>query len=235
MARTNKSRLTQAEILTVASQQFLKEGYGKTTVRSIAAELGRSTGNLTFYYPTKEHMLAELTEMLCDFQWHMMEKEADDGLSSIMALCLELASMAAICEEDAIMKEFYLASYTTPMSLEIIRRSDARRAKEVFSQTCSGWTDAQFTEAEILVSGIEYTTLMTTGDSLPLEDRIVGALNQILSIYGVPEETRKTKIDKVLAMDFRSIGRKSHEELKEFVRKRNIDTLDELVHVSKQF
>lgn len=235
MARINKSMLTKTEILTVASQQFLNQGFSKTTLRSIAEELDMSTGNITFYYPTKEHMLAELTEILCNFQWHTMEQEADDGLSSVMAICLEIAAMAAICEEDPVMKEFYLTTYTNQMSLEIIRKNDAKRAKEVFADICPDWTDDQFVQAETLVSGIEYATMMTTGDSLPLENRIAGAINQILGIYGVPEETRRMKIDKILHMDFRTIGQRTHKQLKEFVLKTNTETLDELVHVGRRY
>lgn len=234
MARINKSMLTKTEILMVASQQFLEQGFSKTTLRSIAEELDMSTGNITFYYPTKEHMLAELTEILCNFQWHIMEQEADEGLSSIMAVCLEIAAMAAICEEDPVMKEFYLSTYTNTMSLEIIRRNDARRAKEVFAEVCADWTDDRFTQAETMVSGIEYATMMTTGDSLSLENRVAGAINQILSIYGISEEIRKKKIEKVLAMDFRSIGRKNHKKLREYVLKTNNDTLDELVHAGRR-
>ena len=55
-------------------------------------------------------------------------------------------------------------------------------------------------EAEILCSGIEYATLMTANDPVTLETRISGALNNILGIYGIPEETRKQKIQKVFAM-----------------------------------
>ena len=67
-----------------------------------------STGNMTFHFPTKEHLLAELVDMLCDFQWKLMEREAADGYSSIMAICLELVSMAAACEEDEIVRDFFL-------------------------------------------------------------------------------------------------------------------------------
>ena len=35
----------------------------------VAKALNMSPGNLTFHYPTKEHLLAVLTDMLCHFQW----------------------------------------------------------------------------------------------------------------------------------------------------------------------
>ena len=42
-----------------------------------------------------------------------------------------------------------------------------------------------------------------------------------MMIYNVPEEIRKIKIDKVLAMDYRSIGKRIFNEFKEYVEKEN--------------
>lgn len=217
MVRVNRSELTKLEIIRYATKKMLETGYTNTQVRAIAKELNMSPGNLTFHYRTKEDMLAELVELLCDFQWKMIEEEANDGLSSIMAICLELTAMAAICDTNAAAKDFYLSTYSSPMCLEIIRKNDTARAKEVFAQYCPDWTDEQFAEAEVLVSGIEYATLMTVGDPVSLETRIAGALNGILQIYNLPEETRRVKIRRVLAMDYRAIAERMLTELKQFV------------------
>ena len=180
-----------------------------------------SPGNVTFYFPTKEHLLAELVDLLCDFQWEMMKNEADDGISSIMAICLELTAMATMCEDDEIAKDFYISAYTSPICLEIIRENDRKRAKQVFREYCTDWTEEQFAEAEILVSGLEYATLMTTGGTVPMETRLTGALNLILMIYGIPEEIRQKKIRKVLAMDYYSIGRRVLLEFRKYVDEAN--------------
>ena len=217
MVRVNRSELTKLEIIRYATKKMLETGYTNTQVRAIAKELNMSPGNLTFHYRTKEDMLAELVELLCDFQWKMIEEEANDGLRSIMAICLELTAMAAICDTNAAAKDFYLSTYSSPMCLEIIRKNDTARAKEVFAQYCPDWTDEQFAEAEVLVSGIEYATLMTVGDPVSLETRIAGALNGILQIYNLPEETRRVKIRRVLAMDYRAIAERMLAELKQFV------------------
>ena len=71
--------LTQkVEIITEATQQFLEKGYSNTTVSAIAKGLEMSQGNLTFHFPTKEHLLSELIDMLCDYQWKMMKDEANE-------------------------------------------------------------------------------------------------------------------------------------------------------------
>lgn len=80
MARINKGALSRLEIIREASRQFLEKGYSSTTVTAIAKALEMSPGNLTFYFPTKEHLLAELVEALCSFQWKMMEEEANERI-----------------------------------------------------------------------------------------------------------------------------------------------------------
>ena len=207
--------ITRKEIIQVATQKFLELGYSNTSAKAISEEVGISTGNLTFHYPTKEHLLAKLTEMLCDFQWKMMDVVADEGETSLFAVCIELAAMASICEEDAIAKDFYLSSYMHTMSLDLIRKSDCKRAQMVFAEYCSDWTTEQYQVAEIMVSGVEYATLMCT-DETSLEDRIQGALNAIMLIYNVPEERRKHKIEKVMAMDYRDLGRRILQDFKEY-------------------
>lgn len=217
MARRKTGNVTKMAIVRVANRLFLERGFSDTSVKAIAQELGISTGHLTFYYPTKEHLLSVMVEKLCDFQWQMMKQTVDEGQTSIMAICLELVAMAAICEENAIAKDFYLSAYQSPMCLEIIRRNDADRAKAVFGEYCPGWKEENFAEAETLVSGIEYATLMTTQDSASLEIRIAGALNQILALFNVPAQTRKTKIEKVLKLDYSSLGKRILHEFQDYI------------------
>ena len=91
MARIDKGALTKLEIITEATKQFLEKGYRNTSANAVAKALGMSQGNLTFHFPTKEHLLAILVDMLCDFQWKLMENEADDNTDSVMSICLERA------------------------------------------------------------------------------------------------------------------------------------------------
>lgn len=224
-----KINATKKEIIQVATRMFLEKGFTDTSVKSICEQLGISTGNLTFHYPTKEHLLAVLVEMLCDFQWRMMERTVDEGSSSLMALCLELPAMASICEENQIAKDFYLSAYTHPMTLEIIRRNDTLRSRSVYGGYCDQWQDAHFVEAENLASGIEYATLMTTEPIEDLDLRISGALGAILQIYNVPEEVRRKHIRKVLQMDYRALGRRVLQEFIEYVHEISEEDLEELL------
>lgn len=221
---------TKYEIIRTGTRLFLEKGYSATTPKLICEELDISTGNLTYYFPTKEHLLAVLVEMLCSFQREMLQNTVQEqGRSSVLAVCLELASMAAASEQNEMIKDFFIASYVSPMCLEIVRRNDTLRAKEIYREYCPDWSDLQHIEAETLVSGIEFATLMTTPDSAPLETRLTGALNYILMIYNVPEEIRRQKIRKVLSLDYRKLGGIVLEQFKQFVEETNEHAFEELL------
>ena len=209
---------------------FLESGYSVTTPRRICSELDISTGNLTYYFPTKEHLLAVLVDILCRYQTEMLQDAAgEDPEASLLGVCLELATMASVSESNRIIYDMLRAAYCSPMSLEIIRRHDAERAKQIFRQYCPDWGEQEFAEAEILVSGMEYATLTVTDNGVPLDARIKGALKQILMIYHVPEPVRNSLIEKTLETDYRSLGTRVLEQFKEFVERNSEQALENLV------
>lgn len=230
MAHKKQNNVTKASIVRVATEKFLRSGYSGTTVKSISQELGISTGHITFYYPTKEHLLATLVDMLCDFQWKMMEGKDTEKKKDFSAMSLELAAMASMCQENEIARDFYLSAYTQPMTLDIIRRNDVRRARKVFGQYCPDWTDLMFAEAQVLASGIEYGTLMITESSPPLEVRIRGAMNQILGLYNIPQEIRQQLIKEALQQDYCAVGRQIFADFMAYIEQVNEQILEDLLN-----
>ena len=92
----------------------------------------------------------------------------------------------------------------------------------------------QFAEAETLVSGIEYSSLMTTGDSASVEKRISGAIHAVLGIYGVPKDVREAKVQKVLTKDYRKLASQMLPKFKEFIDKANDAEFDRLVQAKRE-
>lgn len=229
MARARKENPTRILIIKTATEMFFERGFSQTTVAGIAKEAGISTGNLTFHFPTKEHILDELVKKLCKFQWRAMEEATDEGKSSLLAYCLELTTMAAISEESEPMRDFFLSAYSLPMTLDSIRSNDIEKLKQIFGEYCGGWSDKQYAEAECIVSGIEYATLITTAHSPELPIRVEGALNSIMLLFGIPEKLRRQKVEKALALDYNTIGKKLLEDFKEFTRKENHRAVEELL------
>ncbi|MBQ2846686.1 MAG: TetR/AcrR family transcriptional regulator [Clostridia bacterium] len=234
MAELRKSKLIKHEIIKTATALFLEGGYSKTSPQMIAKELGISTGNLTYHYPTKEHLLAVLVEMLCEFQEKLIGYEADKGLGPAMSICIELMTVAAACEENEAARDFFVSTFQSSMCLDYLRKSHVERAKRIFAEQCKDWTDEQFIEAEILVHGIDYATIISSNALLPLDVRIAGALNQILNIYNVPEEIRREKIERVLSMDCHGLGERVLKEFISYVENTIDDAFDEMINNRKK-
>ena len=222
---------TKYEIIRTGTRLFLEKGYSATTPKLICDELDISTGNLTYYFPTKEHLLAVLAEMLCKFQGKTLQSIVkEEGASSLLAVCLEMAVIATVSEMEDKASDVFQAFYLSPMCLDVIRRNDTKRAKYIYSRFCPDWTEHQYIEAEILVSGIEYAVLTSTNELLPVEERLAGALNNMMTIFNVPEKTRQEKIEKILAMDYRAIGKQTIAQFKQFVKESNEHMFEELLN-----
>ena len=144
----------------------------------------------------------------------LIEEGTGTAAKVLEANAVKLASVLELVQK-------LVSTYQSKKCLKIIHSNDTARAKEVFAEFCPGWTDEQFREAEILVAGIEHATLNAIDKTVPLETRISGALNTIMMIYNVPEEIRRIKIEKVLAIDYRSIGKRIFNEFREYVEKAN--------------
>lgn len=227
MAR-RRVKTTKLDIIRCATNLFLQQGYSATSSTQVSESLGISNGNLTYYFPAKDHLLAVLVDMLCNYQWKLMEMEANDGISSVLAICLELAIMAHVCETNEVARDFYTSAYCSPMCLDLIRKNDTARAKQVFRSYCPDWPEEKFAETEAVVSGIVYATLMTVGDPVPTEDRIARALDTILYLYNVPEDIRKAKIQRVFELDYRGVSGTVLESFREFVSLTNEQAMEEL-------
>jgi AcrR family transcriptional regulator len=226
MPHINKKRgNTRLEIIRLGAHLFIEEGYSCTTVNKIAKTLDLSPGNVTFYFPTKEHLLAVLVDELFDFQTWLMEYEAREGASSLLSYCLELTSIAAACEDDEVAKDFFASSYSSAMILNMIRENDTEKTKKIFAEYRPDWSDEEWRATENIVSGIEFATIMTCEAETPLDKQIEKALDSIMLLYGVPEELRRQKIEKVLAMDYRNIGKRILKGFKDYIDKVNEENL----------
>ena len=226
MPHINKKRPnTRLQIVQLAAKHFIEYGYSKTSLSRLAKELDLSTGNITFYFPTKEHLLAVLVDELFDFQNIIMDQAAAEGKSSLLAYCLELTAIAAACEESEVARDFYASCYTSPLTLELVRRNDTVKTKEIFKIYQPEWTHGQWVATENLVSGIEYATIMTREENTPLPLQIEKTLDTILYLYGVPRELRLQKIEKVLNMDYHALGKSLLEEFKQYIERVNEENL----------
>ena len=231
----NKKRPdTRLQIIQLAARLFIDEGYTNTSFAKIAKILDISTGNITFYFKSKEHLMAVLVEEIFDFQEKLLEQAANEGRTSMLAYCLEITTISAACEEDEVAKDLFVSAYSSEMILNLIRENDTEKTKRIFGQYHPEWTDEQWAATENIVSGIEYATFVASEESVPLPLRIETALNTILTIYGVPEEMRKIKISKVFALDYRTLGKRVLGEFKEYVNNVNEKNLKQAIREKRK-
>ena len=227
MARVSRS--TRNEIIQVACEYFFEKGYSATSPKMIASALDISPGNLTYHFPTKEHLLSVVVQMLCEFQWKLLGIEAEKGIDSVGSVCLEMMTVAAACQEDEIARDFFTAAFQSKMCRDYLRNDHINRAKRIFADHCSDWTDEDFVQAELLIMGIQYTTITADDSILPLKTRIRGALEYILNIYGIDNRTRQKEIDKVLQMDCRQLGRNVLTEFIKYINETNEQAFSEML------
>ncbi len=196
----------------------MENGFHATNNKQITDQLGISNGNLTFHYPQHEHLLTDFVKELCDFQWWLIDKLANEDKSPLLALCIEFATIAAIAEENDAMQDIYISAYTHPMSLAVIRENDVRKTQLIFSEFNPDWTDEQFIVMENLYSAIEYGTFSSARQNgISLDMRIACGLDAAMRLYNVPEALRNQKIEKIIAMDYRSLGKKILSDFKDYI------------------
>ncbi|MBE5965019.1 MAG: TetR/AcrR family transcriptional regulator [Lachnospira sp.] len=228
--KLRKTVSTRYEILQCATKLFLEKGYTNAYVTAITKSLRISTGNLTFWFPTKEHILAELVKELCDFQQYYIDKKEmakDDSL--LMEYLFELAMFASVCEKNSNIKDLIISAYTYPLPLEIIRKNDTNRAKYTFGKYCPTWTDTDYVLAENVASGIEYAMFMTENTKgITIEQRLTSSLDAIMKLYDVPKEKREQLLAKVMSMDYRTKGNHVFEEFCSFVEEKMLKNYEKL-------
>lgn len=222
MSHINRRRGdTRLRIVRLGAKLFLEDGYSKTTMKRISRELDLSPGNITFYFPTKDHLLAVLVNELFDFQNLTIERITKDGKSSLFAYCLEFVAIAATCAESEVAKDFYTAAYSSPYTLALIRKNDTQKTRAVFGDFCKSFSEADWVAAENIASGIEYGTIMTSGQETDLDRTIEKALDSILYLYSVPEELRTQTVSRVLSLDYGMLGKRILCEFQDYIDQTN--------------
>ncbi len=205
-------------IVQIATKLYLEKGFEETSNKEICDILRISPGNLTFHYPQREHILTEFVKELCAFQWRMIEILEQEDKSPLLALCIEIATMAAAAEDNKAIRDIYISAYTHQMSLAVIRENDTRKTQKIFSEFNPDWTDEQFRVMETLFSGIEYAIFSSAGhDDLSLDMRVACGIDAALRLYNVPEALRNQKIEKIIAMDYRSLGKRILSDFKDYI------------------
>jgi AcrR family transcriptional regulator len=95
---TSKAEQTRGTIVDAAMRLFRDRGYGRTTMRAIAAEAGVSVGNAYYYFGSKEHLVQAFYDQLqvehAEAAAEVLERDRGfaDRLASVMLAWVDVAA-----------------------------------------------------------------------------------------------------------------------------------------------
>lgn len=233
MAR-RKSNLTKLEIMQVAMRMFLEKGFTNTSAKAISNELNISTGNLTFYYPTKEHILLELTKEITQFHTKSIDKIFKKEKNDLYSYCWEVTAQIVLCEENEQAKDIYLAIYSHPLTLQYVKDWTAEKNQKILGERLSDWTYERFRRVENVTCCIERSALTEScTESYTIEEKIRLILTCLLKIYDIGYEEREKVIKEILETDYRKMGHDLLKQLTKYVENQNKQALNEAINEIK--
>lgn len=233
MAR-RKANMTKLEILQVAMRMFMEKGFTNTSAKAISNELDISTGNLTFYFPTKEHILLELTKEITEFHTGCIDKVTKDDSDDLFAYCWEITAQITLCEENEQIRDIYLAIYSHPSTLQYVKGWTAEKNQKILGERLTDWTLERFRRVENVTCCIERSALTEPCTEIyTLEDKIRLILTCLLKIYDISYEEREKVINKILETDYKKTGRDLFKQLTKYIEKHNQKILEDAINERK--
>lgn len=215
-------------------RMFLEKGFTGTSAKAISNELNISTGNLTFYYPTKEHILLELTKDITQFHTKSIDKILKNEKNDLYSYCWEVTAQIVLCEENEQAKDIYLAIYSHPLTLQYVKDWTAEKNQKILGERLSDWTLERFRRVENVTCCIERSALTEAcTDVYTIEDKIRLILTCLLKIYDISFEERETVIKKILETDYRKMGHDLLKRLTRYVKNQNKQALNEAINEIK--
>jgi AcrR family transcriptional regulator len=102
-------RARRERILDVATANFAKLGYSRTSLSQIARDVGLTTPGLTHHFPTKQHLLLAVADRRFDLaaRWAEVQPADVDGLGPLR---LMLAQAERVVEQPGLIELFVLVS-----------------------------------------------------------------------------------------------------------------------------
>src|ERR1700741_3170244 len=109
--RARNATQTRADILAAARQRFGSDGYERTTLRAVAADVGIDPALVIRYFGTKQDLFAAAAEFTLDLP-DLTDVAPDDVADAL------LSSFFAVWEEDATFVALLRAAMTSPTAAE---------------------------------------------------------------------------------------------------------------------
>ena len=197
----------QINIIRSAAKLFLQNGFSGTTLKMIEKDSGVKVGNITYYFRSKEDLLAILVEEIMDFHANLLDDICEATDNPLFSYAMEITAQLAICEENRNAWDLYYNSYNLPHTFEHIKTWGAEKNYNLFKERLPGYTEQDFRDKEVVAAGIELAAMKTLCDrNFTIEKKITLILDALMMLYEVKSEERQEIIARVLATDYCKIG-----------------------------
>jgi len=204
---------TERKILQSAIRLFLKNGYSRTTLRTISADCGLRQGTIAYHFHAKEDMLYYLIQALTEFHGGIIDNSLENTKDTLYSYAAEIAIQIALCETDRKAWHLYYSAYSQFKTFEFIKNWAAKEHSILFAERLPDWKESDFAEKEHIASGIELAVFYAPCDRyFTLEKKISLALDSMMLLYNISEQERKETIEKILKLDCVKIGKEMFEK-----------------------
>lgn len=113
--RPRNAAQTRADILSAARRRFGSEGYERTTLRAVAADVGVDAALVIRYYGSKQDLFAAAADFAIDLP-DLSDVEPDDIAGML------LPRFFAVWEEDETFLALLRAAMTSPLAADTLRQ-----------------------------------------------------------------------------------------------------------------
>jgi AcrR family transcriptional regulator len=113
--RSRNAAQTRADILTAARLRFGSDGYERTTLRAVAADVGIDAALVIRYFGSKQDLFAEAAEFTLDLP-DLSDVQPEDVADAL------LPSFFAVWEDDTTFVALLRAAMTSPTAADTMRR-----------------------------------------------------------------------------------------------------------------
>ena len=113
--RSRNAAQTRADILTAARLRFGSDGYERTTLRAVAADVGIDAALVIRYFGSKQDLFAEAAEFTLDLP-DLSDVRPEDVADAL------LPSFFAVWEDDPTFVALLRAAMTSPTAADTMRR-----------------------------------------------------------------------------------------------------------------
>jgi AcrR family transcriptional regulator len=163
-ARPRHAAQTRADILAAARQRFAADGYERTTLRAIAADVGVNAALVSRYFGSKQDLFATVTEFRIDLP-DLSDADPDDIAAML------LPRYFAVWEDDQAFLALLRSAMTSPVAAETLNRTLADHVAPALKGATPDHHQERIAMTDAFVIGLAMTRSV-------LPDLPVGALSR---------------------------------------------------------